>query len=196
MALATQVLPFPSGLRTCKKCGETKPTLAFARNQRVRSGYCGTCKECVSARRMAHKVAVGPTKQCRSCGATKSIYEFSRNAHAPDDRVNACKPCASAASVAHARKKPKTKEQQWAAMVWFQYRMRPIDYFTLLERQRGMCAICRTPPQPGKRLVVDHNHTTKAIRGLLCNGCNSGLGYFKDNPTACRNASDYLAERK
>lgn len=41
-------------------------------------------------------------------------------------------------------------------------------------------------------LSVDHNHKTGAVRGLLCNGCNMGLGRFEDNIEWLQNAIDYL----
>ncbi|MBA3357418.1 MAG: hypothetical protein H0U18_16060 [Pyrinomonadaceae bacterium] len=45
---------------------------------------------------------------------------------------------------------------------------------------------------PGGRLMVDHDHKTWAIRGLLCCRCNSVIGYAKDNPETLRNAISYL----
>lgn len=42
------------------------------------------------------------------------------------------------------------------------------DYDRILEYQGGVCAVCKRPPKPGKRLVVDHDHQTGYVRGLLC----------------------------
>jgi Recombination endonuclease VII len=58
--------------------------------------------------------------------------------------------------------------------------------------QPKVCGICQiTNPGP-KGWCVDHDHTCcpyglrqgckKCIRGLLCNNCNRGLGYFQDDP--------------
>jgi len=48
-------------------------------------------------------------------------------------------------------------------------------YDALLARQKGVCAICHTVSK-SRKLSLDHNHGTKAPRGLLCDGCNAGVG--------------------
>lgn len=63
-----------------------------------------------------------------------------------------------------------------------------------LEEQKNVCAICGTdtPGRNHENFHVDHCHTTGKIRGLLCDKCNRGLGYFNDNPDALRKAAHYL----
>lgn len=60
--------------------------------------------------------------------------------------------------------------------------------------QQGRCAICNTPEEdaPKRRLHVDHDHESNAVRGLLCGLCNTGLGQFKDDPQRLFAAIDYL----
>lgn len=50
------------------------------------------------------------------------------------------------------------------------------------------CTICGDEGN----LVVDHDHKTNQVRGLLCNHCNRGLGHFKDNPNLLEYARIYL----
>jgi hypothetical protein len=64
-------------------------------------------------------------------------------------------------------------------------------YQALLEKQRGVCAICSRKPDK-YRLTVDHCHETMRVRGLLCKPCNAGLGCFRDNPELIQTAKEYL----
>jgi hypothetical protein len=42
--------------------------------------------------------------------------------------------------------------------------------------------------------VIDHCHKTKNIRGILCDTCNKGLGFFKDDINLLNSAIKYLNE--
>jgi len=78
-----------------------------------------------------------------------------------------------------------------SALYRHKYRITIEQYDTLLAAQNGVCAICSRPP--GKRhLAVDHCHTTKAVRGLLCVNCNTAVGKLNDDPVLLQRAIDYL----
>ncbi len=51
----------------------------------------------------------------------------------------------------------------------------------LLIEQRGACALCQLPWKLGQDDVLDHCHTTGAVRGTLHRGCNSLLGKVENN---------------
>jgi hypothetical protein len=71
--------------------------------------------------------------------------------------------------------------------------MTPDDYFSLLARQGGGCAICGTDKcQTGRLLNIDHDHANGEVRGILCGHCNKALGLFQDNPSLLRKAASYL----
>lgn len=67
------------------------------------------------------------------------------------------------------------------------------DFNDLLAEQGGCCAICESDDPGREWWSVDHDHATGAVRGLLCNNCNAGLGMFKDSPELIRAAYEYLA---
>jgi len=61
-----------------------------------------------------------------------------------------------------------------AARIEKTYGLTAADYDALLGLQGGKCAICRGAPK-SKRLAVDHDHKSGAVRGLLCSRCNHDL---------------------
>ncbi len=65
------------------------------------------------------------------------------------------------------------------------------DYNRMLKQQKGVCFICRRAPGT-RRLAVDHDHKTGAVRGLLCSRCNRGLQWFSDDPKKLSRAVVYL----
>lgn len=72
--------------------------------------------------------------------------------------------------------------------IWRRYGLEEKDIDLLFGIQKGFCAICCD----GKAEHIDHDHRTTIVRGLLCGGCNTGMGQFKDDPISLRRASDYL----
>jgi len=66
------------------------------------------------------------------------------------------------------------------------------DYDDMLVKQNGVCAICQKKCSTGQRLAVDHDHTTKRVRGLLCGRCNQVVGRMEDNPEFFQRAAEYL----
>ena len=67
-------------------------------------------------------------------------------------------------------------------------------YDEMLEAQDGHCALCPAVAK-SRRLHIDHDHKTLAVRGLLCFRCNAALRSYL---TAgwMRRAADYLDAAK
>jgi Recombination endonuclease VII len=70
-------------------------------------------------------------------------------------------------------------------------------YQRLFEAQGGLCAICKRPETSMRNgkvkwLAVDHCHETDVVRGLLCEGCNRGIGMMQDDAGRLRAAADYV----
>lgn len=51
------------------------------------------------------------------------------------------------------------------------------------------CALCGCDDFDNLR--IDHDHSTHRVRAWLCNACNSGIGYFKEDPTLLLKAIAY-----
>jgi hypothetical protein len=64
------------------------------------------------------------------------------------------------------------------------------QYDAMREAQENLCAICSGEM---KVACIDHCHSNGRVRGLLCMPCNTGLGFFRDNPENLAKAIAYLA---
>jgi hypothetical protein len=108
-----------------------------------------------------------------------------------------CKDCAQKKHTAGYR----TKERRRALK---RYGLTAIDFDALWDAQNGCCKICLRSKTKltmrGKRLThslhVDHDHETNRVRGLLCDSCNRGLGFFFDDPDLLIAAAAYLKANK
>ena len=64
------------------------------------------------------------------------------------------------------------------------YNITSETYNNLFTKQNGCCKICnkhQSDLQSG--LVIDHDHKTNRVRGLLCMSCNISLGHLKEDIT-------------
>lgn len=67
---------------------------------------------------------------------------------------------------------------------------------------KGKCGICnndlilptKTRGQGRRSAVIDHDHKTGNLRGLLCNSCNKALGLFDDNYETLKQAVAWLGD--
>jgi len=71
------------------------------------------------------------------------------------------------------------------------YGLTPEDYERMLNEQKGTCAVCHCPPFK-HRMIIDHDHKTGKVRGLLCHRCNSALGHARDSSDRLRLLATYL----
>ena len=86
-----------------------------------------------------------------------------------------------------------TPERAWAYSLKRLYGITVEEYQTLLEKQKGTCALCdKTPEDNGRRLCVDHDHSSGVIRGLLCLYCNKYVVGRHRDADLLRRVADYL----
>jgi len=149
------------------------------------------------------------TKTCRFCGQNKLVSDFyldrRDNSFSPS-----CKKCTIFKADAHAKanrdKRAAAHKRRLAArpdhmkehkLKW-RYGLNKGDYEKMLAAQNFKCAICGadetclTPRGKPQRLHIDHCHTTKKVRGILCFTCNTAIGGLRDSPELARAAAEYL----
>jgi hypothetical protein len=183
----------------CKDCGELRPASEFTRDRARRDGLSFYCKVHARRRLLQSKDARrGPplsrhpretpvpdgSKWCPDCATVKPMDEFVRNAGQSQGRGPYCKPC-------HNVRGKASKDKVGGSRTYHlkrRYGITAQEADAMLEEQGGVCAICRTAPA----VHVDHDHSTGAVRALLCFNCNGGLGQFRDDPNVLRAAADYV----
>lgn len=99
----------------------------------------------------------------------------------------------------HLRQYAKDHQQGWSSsraervrgyQIKSKYGVTPEHFREMLIGQAGRCLICHRVPE--RTLVIDHDHATGRIRGLLCNRCNRMLGIAEDSPKRLAAAIRYL----
>lgn len=96
---------------------------------------------------------------------------------------------ADPARLGHANAMKRRHNQVHFAWVKEKYGMDAIEYRAFLEAHANRCDICSVTGVP---MHIDHDHETGAVRGLLCQQCNHGLGNYKDDPDRLDRAATYL----
>lgn len=136
------------------------------------------------------KVIAGSKKPplCPNCGDIKiENFYVSKNGR----RTNAyCKSCHKKRCSENWHSKSAIEKQ--ASRVKAMYGINPEEYITMHEKQNGKCAICGESPKTLRGLHIDHSHITGKVRGLLCHGCNTGIGALKEDAQILLNAIKYL----
>lgn len=83
-----------------------------------------------------------------------------------------------------------TKGTHVESFRYCKYGLTTNDIKGMLDRQDSKCCICKDSIDMSAH--IDHCHSTNKVRGLLCRGCNLGLGQFKDNKDILYAAFEYL----
>lgn len=160
-------------------------------------------------------------KECKSCEATKVLEDFPPDRRYKDGRGTKCRVCALAVRRAFYAKYPgkeaerklrnaesrdrwywRNRDREILRMRWNatkrKYGLDEAGYYGLLTSQDDACAICGSsdPGRTNGYFFIDHDHATRAIRGLLCHRCNVGLGMLADDPERLRAAASYIEKAK
>lgn len=147
-------------MKTCKICKEEKEISEFYVKDKKTNRLETCCKICNHIKQR-DKRKLNPIKEKEK---NKKQYLNSR-----ERRINYARE--------YRKKYPeKTRATNWKS----KYNLTPDDFYNKLNNQNNKCAICeRDMNDYGKIFCVDHSHETNKVRGLLCDPCNYGLGFYE-----------------
>lgn len=142
-------------------------------------------------------------KVCKKCREEKLISEFSFKR--PTGRKPGFQPRCKSCCIEDTKQWRLEQSPDRLKDLYLQrtYKITLQEYQSILKKQNNKCLLCTrdfnftTIDGPGlfpDSPVVDHCHSKGHVRGLLCNECNRGLGYFHDNIKTLENAIIYLKD--
>lgn len=137
-------------------------------------------------------------KTCSKCVVSKSATEFYARKKGRDGLNSRCKKCYAEWQFNNKNKDIEAFRAKRRA-VMKQYRRKTDQHGIyraerekILELQGGVCAICGTTNPGDRGWNIDHCHSSKDIRGMLCRSCNLMLGFARDNISTLSKAISYL----
>lgn len=151
---------------------------------------------------------VMPFKPCARCKEVKPASEFNRDPKLKSGLQSWCRPCMAWNSKRHYRNNRQAqigRSRQWALdnpercrardrrRRFAAYGITEQQFDEMLEDQGGCCAICKSKDNG---FAVDHCHNSGAVRGILCQKCNKGIGLLGDDPNVIIAAARYLERSK
>jgi hypothetical protein len=128
-------------------------------------------------------------KRCSKCGEEKPVSEFHRDGRLSDGLRRWCKECCKRQSSGRYARRGTTDKRRETMRTY------GLSEATVLELKDRPCDLCGVPPgAAGGRGAhhIDHCHETGAVRGVLCHGCNTGIGSLNDSPELLTRAIHYL----
>jgi hypothetical protein len=169
--------------KKCPKCQKTKGREEFWSHSRNSDGLASRCIACEKEWRSENKEVVKELRAKHYRNNREKIAERHREYHAKNsDAIRERKRGYSALNPEVVRRHNLKKK----------FGLTLSQYDEMLSTQCGVCAICGGACATGRRLSVDHCHSTGKVRGLLCVRCNLTLGKMDDNPSILRAAADYV----
>jgi len=131
-------------------------------------------------------------KTCTACNEAQPETAFYKHHMGKDGRRSQCIKCWKARTTAWQKANPDSVAViRRRTKLYQKYGLTVAQYDAMLHKQRGVCALCKSPPVR-RPLDVDHCHSSGVVRGLLCEHCNKAIGLLRDSPQLLRAAAFYL----
>jgi len=133
-------------------------------------------------------------KICTKCSFEKEDECFSPKNDGTGRKHARCKNCRNEdAKKAYLKDGYKRKKQHQNYLCRRAYGISLEDKEKIFSSQGRKCACCgNSEPGSKKGWHIDHDHSTKTIRGVLCHPCNVTLGCSKEDIKRLRSLVDYI----
>jgi hypothetical protein len=134
-------------------------------------------------------------KRCKVCGKNRLIKFFHSHSSCAKGVRAECKTCHNKVSkVRHKKYIKENPDKRRSTVLKNKYGVTFEQYRAMLGAQGNACKICGSfsPGASKDHFSIDHDHKTGKIRGILCHGCNAGLGMFKEDTQSLKQAICYL----
>jgi hypothetical protein len=137
------------------------------------------------------------TLTCSKCDEVKDVSEFHKDASISRGYAYICKACKKVHGLYGGAPVRRDRDREYYHKHWMQYKYKISweAYQEMLEAQGHVCAICEQVPTNKLGFHIDHDHNTGVVRGLLCHGCNTGIGALQEDPKLLQRAAEYLEGR-
>lgn len=151
-------------------------------------------------KRIEHKEENGiELKWCGRCKRWLPLSKFANNKVKWDGLQERCNDCRKShweniGRFTQAVVPMEVKRKRHRAQVIKSYGLTEEEFNTVLQKQEGKCAICKTSDWGRPSPSIDHDHETNKVRGLLCNRCNRVLGLIGDSIPILKEMIKYLEE--
>jgi hypothetical protein len=182
--------PLHAAIKVCKSkkndakipgCGRELPLSSFYTSKETKNGYESVCKNCKSLRgkQIYHaipeeikRVRQNIQNENRRLKSSGNPVGRPRENYRDDINIQ-CAICKECRAFLH---------------LFRTYGLTQDHYLTMLEYQNHLCACCKIRPPR----YVDHNHETGEVRGLLCQPCNTALGFVMESEALIDRLKEYL----
>lgn len=153
------------------------------------------------------------TKVCKRCQEERPLDKFHKDVRSGGKiyQRHICKICTNADARKYKANRPPEKKKlaqekyaEWRKdnyeayaklnrfHRWKNAGIDPAEAESYFQSHNGECDLCGLRETVNRSLAVDHCHDTGKIRGMLCQRCNRGLGFLRDDPELLAKAIIYL----
>ena len=147
-------------MKKCSICGTLKDESCFAFQNKKEGKLVSACKDCYNKKQREFRKNNPELAKIRDRAAYQRQKEH---------------------RVEYARKyRKENPEKTMNTNLKVKYGITRQEYLNILNKQNYKCAICGKPQEEHSRnFSLDHNHKTNKIRGIVCDGCNYGIGFME-----------------